>query len=96
MDKTLKTLLDELDESDEVTANEGSMATIVLDINDPNVTKVLDVSDCCRLLQSEDTVRRMFSAIGHPENASIELEGIEVSCAVNDTLEELFVDVRFN
>lgn len=97
MEKALKALLDELEENDEeVQAPDGGQATITPDIEDPNTTKVLDSSACRKVLQSEATVQELFRALGCPDNASIELEGVEVSCKVSDALEELFVDVVSN
>jgi len=97
MEKALKALLDDLEENDdEVQAPDSGQATITPDVEDPNTTKVLDSSACRKVLQSESTVQQLFRAIGCPENASIELEGVEVSCKVSDSLEELFIDVQFN
>lgn len=89
MNAKIQKLLEEIEpNSDAVHTSESSEAVI-----NGNIT--LDREACEKLLQSAETVTRLFDALGSPKNAQIELYSVELENHAFDQLEELFdtVDV---
>lgn len=80
-------LLEELEANPEkVGTRTGSMCTITVGPK----TFELKPAECQKLLQSLDTVDKLFEALGSPKEAYIELVDVNLECDVGDRLDELF------
>lgn len=81
-------LLDELEDSGDVRCHRR--AKLSVQVGDVDYTFALDEAE--KLLQSPDSVKRFYEALGSPdsEDARLTVSDIDVPTDVTDLLEELF------
>ena len=83
-------LLEQLDEELDGFVPKTSAAQLVIVINDETELS-FDGHHCAKLLSSGETVKRLFDALGQPEDAILEVYDMpHWGCDVNDAIDQLF------
>lgn len=90
--KPVTDLLQELEPDDISVGSTTSSKMLILDNEGDEIS--INAEGCEKLLQSTETVEKLYSVLGNPADVSVELHGLELGESVIEKLGELFKNVE--